>query len=244
MRKPNDSNVLSTQMIMASATMPTNIEKSMETIIDTSTLQHVVSPYLHRMMPHITQKFVRVGRGHRPFELLKLAKKMVDRKRPLIVFTNTRDKCQELTEFLNDNDIECAGLIKDDHDGLRNLQFKRFQKGQVQVLCSTDLSSRGLDTRRAHLVLNYDFPRHIADYIHRCGRIGRANSLDNCHVISFICQFYDIGMVQQIEHSARTERILPNVNANIAGMLENRRIHREKKENNAFFNELKQMNPQ
>lgn len=224
--------------------MPTNIETSMETIIDTSTLEHVVSPYLHRMMPHITQKFVRIGRGHRPFELLKIAKTMADKKRPLIVFANTRQKCLDLTDFLNDNDVECAGLTKDDFNGLRSLQFERFQKGQVHVLCSTDLSSRGLDTRRAHHVLNYDFPRHIADYIHRCGRIGRANSLDNCRVTSFVCQFYDIPLVQQIEHSARTERILPNVNANIAGTLENRRIHRENKENKSFFDELKQMQPQ
>lgn len=213
----------------------------METVIDPTTLKHVVSPYLHKIMPHITQKFVRIGDGHRPFELLRMAKATVEKRRPLIVFTNYRDNCQFLSHFLNDNGIECVGLVKNDFDGLRSLQFRRFQMGQAHVLCTTDLSSRGLDTRRAHHVLNYDFPRHIADYIHRCGRIGRANSGDDCHVTSFVSERFEVPLVQKIEHSARTERLLPNVNANIAGILMNRAMHRANREDKKMFAQLKEM---
>lgn len=232
-------------MILASATMPKNAEEALETIIDPSTLEHVVSPYLHKIMPNITQKFVRIGKGQRPFELLRLAKQTVEKRRPLIVFSNYRDHCEFLAHFLNDNGIETAGLNKDDFNGMRGHHFRRFQMGQVHVLCTTDLSSRGLDTRRAHHVLNYDFPWHIADYIHRCGRIGRASSADNCRVTSFVSQKFEVPLVQKIEHSARTERLLPNVNANITGMLENRSKHRQNREDKRMFAELKemQMNP-
>lgn len=220
--------------------MPKNAQEALKTVIDPTTLEHVVSPHLHRLMPNITQKFLRIGKGERPFELLRMAKQMVDKRRPLIVFSNYRDHCQFLAHFLNDNDVETAALVKNDFDGMRGLQFRRFQMGQAHVLCTTDLSSRGLDTRRAHHVLNYDFPWHIADYIHRCGRIGRVSSGDNCRVTSFVSQLFEVPLVQKIEHSARTERLLPDVNANIAGMLENRAKHKQNREDKRMFYEMKQ----
>jgi len=42
------------------------------------------------------------------------------------------------------------------------------------VLVATDLAARGLDVEDINCVINYDFPTHIEDYIHRVGRTGRA----------------------------------------------------------------------
>lgn len=221
--------------------MPKNAEEALETIIDPKTIQNIVTPYLHKIMPNISQKFLRIGKGERIFKLLQMAKQTVDKRHPMIVFTNYRDHCQFLTHFLNDNGVETAGLNKNDFDGMRGHQFRRFQMGQVHVMCTTDLSSRGLDTRRAHHVLNYDFPWHIADYIHRCGRIGRASSNENCHVTSFVSQKFEVELVQKIEHSARTERLLPNVNANITGILKNRELHKQNREDKKLFHEMKEM---
>lgn len=68
-------------------------------------------------------------------------------------------------------------------------------------------------------VINFDFPIHVADYIHRCGRIGRVGSADNCLVTNFITGLDEVNLVRRIEHTARTKGILPNVNADITGII-------------------------
>lgn len=50
-----------------------------------------------------------------------------------------------------------------------------MRKGVVSILIATDVASRGIDIHDISLVINYDFPRHIEEYIHRVGRTGRAN---------------------------------------------------------------------
>ena len=49
-----------------------------------------------------------------------------------------------------------------------------MKTGRCRVLIATDVASRGLDIKDLTHVLNYDFPRHIEDYVHRVGRTGRA----------------------------------------------------------------------
>jgi len=45
----------------------------------------------------------------------------------------------------------------------------------VPVLVATDIVSRGIDIDDIELVINYDVPRDVEDYIHRIGRTARAN---------------------------------------------------------------------
>ena len=52
--------------------------------------------------------------------------------------------------------------------------MKQFKTGKVKILVATDLAARGLDVADIRYVINYDFPQHIEDYIHRVGRTGRA----------------------------------------------------------------------
>jgi superfamily II DNA/RNA helicase len=41
------------------------------------------------------------------------------------------------------------------------------------VLISTDLLARGIDVQQVSLVINYELPPQIENYIHRIGRSGR-----------------------------------------------------------------------
>lgn len=49
-------------------------------------------------------------------------------------------------------------------------------KGKSTILVATDVASRGLDVKNIKIVINYDFPTNIEDYIHRIGRTGRAGA--------------------------------------------------------------------
>lgn len=56
----------------------------------------------------------------------------------------------------------------------RLLSLAKFRAGQVPVLVTTDVGSRGLDIPEVALVVNWDCPRTGEDYVHRVGRTARA----------------------------------------------------------------------
>jgi ATP-dependent RNA helicase DDX52/ROK1 len=49
-----------------------------------------------------------------------------------------------------------------------------FRIGKIWALICTDLFARGIDFKGVKLVINYDFPSSMINYIHRVGRTGRA----------------------------------------------------------------------
>jgi superfamily II DNA/RNA helicase len=56
----------------------------------------------------------------------------------------------------------------------RDYIINQFKSGRVPVLVATDVAARGLDIKDVNLVVNFDFPNQIEDYVHRIGRTGRA----------------------------------------------------------------------
>jgi superfamily II DNA/RNA helicase len=55
----------------------------------------------------------------------------------------------------------------------RELAMYEFRNGKSRVLISTDLLSRGIDVQQVSVVINYDVPNNIENYLHRIGRSGR-----------------------------------------------------------------------
>ena len=56
-------------------------------------------------------------------------------------------------------------------------RLKDFKSGAVRVLVATDIAARGIDVDGISHVVNYDFPMHAEDYVHRIGRTGRAQAM-------------------------------------------------------------------
>ena len=59
----------------------------------------------------------------------------------------------------------------------RTKALRGFKEGQYRILVATDIAARGIDVKGIELVLNYDLPDNIEDYIHRIGRTGRAGKM-------------------------------------------------------------------
>lgn len=53
-----------------------------------------------------------------------------------------------------------------------NLKFTFL--GKYDILIATDLAGRGLHVEGVKMVINFDAPKNIQDFIHRTGRTGRA----------------------------------------------------------------------
>ena len=60
-------------------------------------------------------------------------------------------------------------------------RLERTKTAKSAILLATDVASRGLDVRDISLVLNYDMPTNIEDYVHRIGRTGRAGAKGVAH---------------------------------------------------------------
>merc|ERR1719446_1957722 len=55
----------------------------------------------------------------------------------------------------------------------RDVIMREFRSGSSRVLISTDLLARGIDVQQGSLVINFDLPRNMENYLHRIGRSGR-----------------------------------------------------------------------
>ncbi|XP_058823514.1 probable ATP-dependent RNA helicase DDX28 [Topomyia yanbarensis] len=218
-------NIQGTQLILAAATMPSNMAELLGQLVNVETMEEVVSPNLHRLLSHVSQRFLRVKKSYKPNLLLDLVRKDIKRQRPVIIFSNKTPACDFVSIHLNEAKVPCVNLNGDMLLKLRLGQFEKFQQGEFNVLSTTDVASRGLDTTRAAHVINFDFPLYAADYIHRVGRIGRIGSRGDCLVTNLVSSQAEIGAVQRVEHSARTDSPLANVDANVKGIIR-RRIKR------------------
>jgi ATP-dependent RNA helicase DDX46/PRP5 len=58
----------------------------------------------------------------------------------------------------------------------RDFTIKDFKEGRTKILVATSVAARGLDVPHLRLVVNYDVPNHLEDYVHRVGRTGRAGT--------------------------------------------------------------------
>lgn len=92
----------------------------------------------------------------------------------IIVFVDKQENADTLLKDLMKASYPCMSL----HGGIdqydRDSTILDFKSGRCKLLIATSVAARGLDVKQLILVVNYDCPNHYEDYVHRCGRTGRA----------------------------------------------------------------------
>ena len=68
----------------------------------------------------------------------------------------------------------------------RDSTIDDFKAGVVPIMIATSVAARGLDVKQLKLVVNYDAPNHLEDYVHRAGRTGRAGNTGTA--VTFIAE--------------------------------------------------------
>jgi len=102
----------------------------------------------------------------------------------VLVFTRTKHGADKVARQLEQNRIRTATLHANRSQNQRLRALKDFKSGIVRVLVATNIASRGIDVDGISHVVNYDFPMHPEDYVHRIGRTGRAHAVGDA--ISFV----------------------------------------------------------
>jgi len=90
-----------------------------------------------------------------------------------IIYCNTRRKVDFLTDQLHKRDFTISSMHADLDQKERDLVMREFRSGSSRVLVSTDLLARGIDVQQVSLMINYDLPQNMENYLHRIGRSGR-----------------------------------------------------------------------
>lgn len=102
----------------------------------------------------------------------------------VLVFTRTKHGADRIARKLEGVQIKTATLHSNRSQNQRLRALKDFKSGAVRVLVATDIAARGIDVDGISHVVNYDFPMHCEDYVHRIGRTGRAHAVGDA--ISFV----------------------------------------------------------
>jgi ATP-dependent RNA helicase DDX5/DBP2 len=94
----------------------------------------------------------------------------------VMVFVETKKGCDQLTRSLRGQGYPVRCIHGDKTQQERDDTLAEFRTGSVPMLVATDVAARGLDVKDVRIVINFDMPNNIEDYVHRIGRTGRAGS--------------------------------------------------------------------
>lgn len=130
----------------------------------------------------------------------RLLQRLIDslRMEQCLIFCRTNHDCDQLEKFLNtlggaggaggggfrgkresgkENPYSCVVLAGARSMDERRAALQAFKDGDVRFLICTDVAARGIDIRELPYVINMTLPDKSEDYIHRVGRVGRADTL-------------------------------------------------------------------
>ncbi|HKK04076.1 MAG TPA: DEAD/DEAH box helicase [Gammaproteobacteria bacterium] len=105
-----------------------------------------------------------------------------------MVFVNTKREADRVRDFLEANGLPAEVISGDVPQNKRQKVLARFQAGELPILVTTDVGSRGLHIPGVTHVVNYDLPQDREDYVHRIGRTARAG--ESGDAISLGCESY------------------------------------------------------
>lgn len=156
------------QTLLFSATMPKQIQKlAQDIMVDPELIEIELSKPSESVEQ---QAYLIDGR-----EKLKLTQHLLDimEWNSCIIFTATKRGTDQLERLLTKKGVNAASIHGDKNQDERTSALNDFKNGKVPVIVATDVIARGIDIADVSLIINYDVPRAVEDYIHRIGRTGR-----------------------------------------------------------------------
>ena len=185
------------------------LPKKRQTLLFSATLSKEIEALTHEFLQ--SPKTVQIGRRANPAETVtQLVYEVPKHLKPallahllrdpgldsVLVFTRTKHGADRVARKLESSRITTATLHSNRSQSQRLRALKEFKSGAVRVLVATDIAARGIDVEGISHVVNFDFPMHPEDYVHRIGRTGRAHAVGDA--ISFVTP-EDQGALRSLE---------------------------------------------
>lgn len=137
-----------------------------------------IASVLHFKNPSIFQKsFKRANLAYQIYfiedKLSKLHQIFTKTKAPAIVYVNTRNKTKEISAYLNANGFK-SGFY---HGGLppieKKVAFDNWMSEETPIIVATNAFGMGIDKPNVKVVVHFNLPNSIENYVQEAGRGGR-----------------------------------------------------------------------
>lgn len=148
----------------------------------------------------VKQEFIQVERKEKKRELKKILLTMKPEDRT-IVFTQTKATADVIAGILSTGGIDCTSIHGDRHQSQREQALSDFKRGVKRVLVASPVGERGLDLPKVSMVINYDMPNELDEYIHRIGRTGRIGNTGRA--ISFFDPERDTKLINDLTRALK-----------------------------------------
>jgi len=185
------------QTIMFSATMPPKIQQLAKTILHEP---EEISISITRPPDTIMQS---VYLCYEP-QKMHILRQLFEEKKPrkVILFSGSKMKVKEIAKLLRGMGLSAGEMHSDLDQAQRDSIMHEFRNERVDILVATDIVARGIDIDDITLVINFEVPYDVEDYVHRIGRTARAG--DTGMAITFVAPDEQYRL-QQIERFLEKE---------------------------------------
>ena len=154
--------------LMFSATMPREVSDLCKDFLPDA---HKVQVGRRSHAPTtITHDFQEISARDKTAFVKQLLRKQKGR---VLVFVKTKLGAQRLGRALKAEGLPADSIHGDKSAEARYAVLTRFDRGKILCMVATDVAARGIDVDDIELVVNYDLPQSVEDYVHRVGRTGR-----------------------------------------------------------------------
>ena len=158
------------QVMMFTATLPEEtkivckkfMRKPVEIIVKEENKEH---------LEKLQQFYVKLNEDEKNRKLLDIIDKVQFNQ--VIIFVNNIERCEALSNILNQNSIPSIAIHADLPQEERISKFDAFKDFKKRIMVATELYGRGVDFLKVNTVINYDMSTDAEAYVHRVGRAGR-----------------------------------------------------------------------
>lgn len=181
------------QTMLFSATMPDQIV--------TIAARHMALPVRVEVAPagtaaELVEQEIFIVR--RDAKLALLEKILKENLGTVLLFSRTKHGAKNICKLLNHEGFTAAEIHANRSLGQRKEALEGFKRGKYRILVATDIAARGIDVHNIGLVLNYDLPDNIDDYVHRIGRTGRAGMIGKAISLATPDQAREIFQIERL----------------------------------------------
>lgn len=160
----------SIQIALFSATLPEATKEVTRNFMNNPVEIYVKQEQL--TLEGIKQYCVAIHRSSQKYDTLKDLYSSISVSQ-CIIYCNSINCVVDLYGRLIDEGfaVSCIHSNMDKKD--REKAFVDFRTGASRILISSNVTSRGIDIQQVSVVINYDIPHDVSNYLHRIGRSGR-----------------------------------------------------------------------
>ena len=197
------------QNLLFSATFPQKVERLADEFLEFP-VRIEITPQA-TVARKVEQELYHIPNSHTKIRFLEYLLEDEEAFNRVMVFARTKETADNIFKYIDRIKMGPVRVVHSNKgQNSRINAMNEFKEGQLRVLVSTDVASRGIDVTNVSHVINFDVPIVYEDYVHRIGRTGRA--FQEGKAITFVtkAEEYHIDKIEKIIREKIPVRELPS----------------------------------